>query len=115
MGFRDQDGILHRLEGLDVQSIPDKVKSSGRRLWDGNTCINFAASFLEWLRTVITEDGVWRIQKREKVPVLEVLKLEESGHGDILSENFVQWRTASMPQLTKTNGPQQPEKLVPGK
>ncbi len=103
VGFRDQDGILHRLEELDVQGIPDKVKNSGRRLWDGNTCINFAASFLEWLKTVITEDGVWRIRKREKVPVLEVVKLEESGHGDILSENFVQWRAVSMPQLTKRN------------
>jgi len=46
---------------------------------------------------VITEDGVWRIRKREKVPKLEVYKLEESGHGDILSENFVHWRTCELP------------------
>jgi hypothetical protein len=49
------------------------------------------------LKPVITEDGVWRIRKREKVPMLEVYKLEESGYGDILSENFVRWRTSELP------------------
>jgi hypothetical protein len=47
VGFRTADGILQRLEELDTQSIPDMVKSRGRNLWDGNTCINFAANFLE--------------------------------------------------------------------
>ena len=47
VGFRTADGILERLEELDTQSIPDMVKSRGRNLWDGNTCINFAADFLE--------------------------------------------------------------------
>ena len=46
---------------------------------------------------MITEDGVWRIRKREKVPKVEVYKLEQSGHGDILSENFVRWRTCELP------------------
>jgi hypothetical protein len=50
---------------------------------------------------VITEDGVWRIRKREKVPKLEVYKLEESGHGDILSENFVHWRTYELPRYAE--------------
>ena len=47
VGFRTAEGILVRLEELDTQSIPDMVKSRGRKLWDGNTCINFAANFLE--------------------------------------------------------------------
>ena len=47
VGFRTADGILIRLEELNTQSIPDMVKSHGRNLWDGNTCINFAAHFLE--------------------------------------------------------------------
>jgi hypothetical protein len=50
---------------------------------------------------VIAEDGVWRIRKREKVPKLEVCKLEESGHGDILSENFVRWRTCEFPRYAE--------------
>lgn len=47
IGFRDQDGIVRRLDDLDTASIPSKVKKSGRGTWDGNICINFAASFLE--------------------------------------------------------------------
>jgi hypothetical protein len=47
VGFRDQHGIVHRLEELDTASIPNKVKKLGRGTWDGNICINFAAAFLE--------------------------------------------------------------------
>lgn len=47
VGFRDQEGIVHRLEELDTASIPGKVKKMGRGSWDGNICINFAAAFLE--------------------------------------------------------------------
>jgi RAT1-interacting protein len=64
VGFRTADGILIRLEELNTQSIPDMVKSRGRNLWDGNTCINFAANFLEcmdprqcWGLVLITSQG----------------------------------------------------------
>lgn len=55
VGFRTTDGILVRLEELDTQSIPEMVKSRGRNLWDGNTCINFAANFLECMHTVLCD------------------------------------------------------------
>ncbi|OAL30681.1 hypothetical protein AYO20_08643 [Fonsecaea nubica] len=98
VGYRSQQGTLERLEELNVQNIPDNVKLKGKGLWDGQICINFAASFLEWLKATVTADGVWRIRKREKSPVLEVFKLEESGHGDILSSTFIEWRTHGLPQ-----------------
>lgn len=45
------------------------------------------------LNATFTEDGgVWRIRKREKMPVIEVFKVEERGYGDILSKEFVEWR-----------------------
>jgi RAT1-interacting protein len=47
VGYRSQQGILERLEELDTQTIPEKVRNSGKGLWDGQICINFAASFLE--------------------------------------------------------------------
>lgn len=47
VGFRTANGLLVRLEELETQSIPERVKIQGRRSWDGNVCINFAASFLE--------------------------------------------------------------------
>lgn len=46
VGFRSRDGILQRIEDMDVASIPDTVARRGRQ-WDGNICTNFAASFLE--------------------------------------------------------------------
>jgi len=38
---------------------------------------------------------VWRIRRREKASVIEVFRVEESGHGDILSQEFLQWRNRS--------------------
>jgi len=51
------------------------------------------------LRGVITEEGVWRIRKPGKVPNIEVFKVEETGHGDILSPAFVEWRTQGLAAL----------------
>lgn len=47
VGFRDQQGIVRRLEELETSSLPAKVKKYGKGVWDGNICINFAAAFLE--------------------------------------------------------------------
>ncbi|GKZ33901.1 decapping endonuclease targeting mRNA [Aspergillus brasiliensis] len=95
VGFRDQYGIVHRLEELETAAIPGKVKKLGRATWDGNICINFAATFLEWLKTTIQEEGTWRIRKREKSSLIEVFKVEESGTGDIISPAFSAWRSKS--------------------
>jgi RAT1-interacting protein len=47
VGFRTPDGILKRVEEMDTASIPGTVKRTGKGTWDGNMCINFAASLLE--------------------------------------------------------------------
>lgn len=47
VGYRTPQGILERVEELDTQTIPDKVRLNGKGLWDGQICINFASSFLE--------------------------------------------------------------------
>lgn len=46
------------------------------------------------LKNTITEGGVWRIRKRERSPVIEIFKHEESGCGDILLPEFVEWRNS---------------------
>jgi RAT1-interacting protein len=46
VGFRSQTGMLLRLEEIITQSIPGNVKRRGNS-WDGNTCVNFTAAFLE--------------------------------------------------------------------
>ena len=34
VGFRTKDGILQRLEELDTQAIPERVKNQAKQLWD---------------------------------------------------------------------------------
>lgn len=104
VGYRTQQGILQRLEEMDTQSIPEKVRLQGKHMWNGDVCIAFTASFLQWLRDTITTEGVWRIRKRTNVPTLEVFKVEDSGYGDILSRSFTEWRLDELPQITTKNG-----------
>ncbi|KIV91531.1 hypothetical protein, variant 2 [Exophiala mesophila] len=108
VGYRNHQGLLERVEELDTQAIPEKVRLQGRGLWDGQACINFASSFLEWLKGVVVEEGVWKIRKREKSSVIEVYKAVETGHGDILSAKFVKWRLQGLPQLQQGTQPPQP-------
>jgi len=44
------------------------------------------------LKETIVDDGVWRIRRRERDEKIEVFRIEETGHGDILSDEFVNWR-----------------------
>ncbi|MCJ1470669.1 decapping endonuclease targeting mRNA [Pseudocyphellaria aurata] len=95
VGFRNEHGILQRLEELETTQIPAKVKR-GESVWNGNVCINFTASFLDYLKAIITGEGVWKITRREKSPFIEVVRWKEFGHDDIVSEEFIQWRTSSL-------------------
>ncbi|KAL3427097.1 hla class iii protein dom3z [Phlyctema vagabunda] len=92
VGFRSPDGILKRIEEMDTASIPGTVKRQGKGTWDGNMCINFTSALLDYLKDKIQDDGVWRIRRKEKSPAIEVFKVEETGHGDILSDDFINWR-----------------------
>ncbi|OIW29657.1 Dhp1-interacting protein Din1 [Coniochaeta ligniaria NRRL 30616] len=92
VGFRSRDGRLLKLEELETVNIPDTVKRRGRAGWDGNVCINAASAFLEWLRGVINDEGVWRIRRKPHSPIIEVWKVEETGHGKILTDDFINWR-----------------------
>ncbi|MCJ1256826.1 decapping endonuclease targeting mRNA [Lignoscripta atroalba] len=94
VGFRSKSGILHRIEELETRNIPGMVKrGGGKGTWDGNLCINFTASFLDWLKRTVTSDGVWRIRRKDRSPVIEVFKHEETGYANILSHEFVAWRS----------------------
>ncbi|TVY52089.1 Decapping nuclease RAI1 [Lachnellula cervina] len=92
VGFRTPDGILKRLENISTASIPSTVQRKGNATWDGNMCINFAAGLLDFLKATITEDGVWRIRRKERSSAIEVFRVEEAGHGDIIPDDFLNWR-----------------------
>ena len=57
------------------------------------------------LKATVTGDGVWRIRRKERASIIEVFKLEETGHGDIISDEFINWRIklALSDQGTKGN------------
>ena len=44
------------------------------------------------LKATITTEGVWRIRRQERSPVIEIFRMEETGYGDILSDEFLDWR-----------------------
>jgi RAT1-interacting protein len=104
VGYRSQQGILHRLEEMDTQSIPELVRLQGKNMWNGDVCIAFTSAFLQWLKQTVVTEGVWRIRKRANNPVIEVYKVEETGHGDILSQAFVAWRLNELPTSSVANG-----------
>ncbi|TPX17646.1 uncharacterized protein E0L32_012057 [Thyridium curvatum] len=92
VGFRSREGVLQSLQEIETAEIPAKVQRGGRPSWDGNICINFASAFLDWLRATINDDGVWRIRRRPKSSHIEVFRVEEAGHGEILTDDFINWR-----------------------
>ncbi|KAF4595004.1 protein rai1 [Ophiocordyceps camponoti-floridani] len=93
VGFRTRDGFLSGLDNIDTHRIPDMVNSRPNAQWNADMCVNFAAAFLQWLSTVINDQGVWRISRRPKIPFIVVHRVETTGHGDILSQEFKDWRT----------------------
>ena len=44
------------------------------------------------LSQTITDEGVWRIRRSPQAPMIELFKVEDTGHGRILSDEFKNWR-----------------------
>lgn len=92
VGMRSKQGILQHLEELETQKLPGMVKRRGKATWDGNVCINFTSSFLEWIKANITGEGVWLVRRRKRSAGIEIVRMEETGTGEILSASFLEWR-----------------------
>ncbi|CAK7269001.1 decapping endonuclease targeting mRNA [Sporothrix epigloea] len=110
VGFRSRQGRLVRLEEIATEGIPGTVRQRAQQAqksppWDGDTCINFASAFLSWLReTMAGCDGVWRIRRQASSPEIEVFQVEETGHGNILPDTFLNWRIKLALGDDTTNG-----------
>ncbi|POR39587.1 Uncharacterized protein TPAR_00221 [Tolypocladium paradoxum] len=92
VGFRTRDGVLVNVNEIETHRIPETVNSRPNAKWNADMCVNFAAGFLEWLTRMINDEGVWRISRRPQSPIIEVYKVEGTGHGNILSDEFKNWR-----------------------
>ncbi|KID72892.1 Protein RAI1, partial [Metarhizium brunneum ARSEF 3297] len=92
VGFRTRDGILMDVKDIETHNIPQTVNSRQGARWNADMCVNFAGEFLEFLQSTINDEGVWRIRRHPASPTIEVFKVEETGHGNILSDEFKNWR-----------------------
>lgn len=121
VGFRSRDGILLDVQEIETHKIPETVNARPNPSWNADMCVNFAAEFLECtslpllrsrypdtlefasfeltssfsmtgLTQTINDEGVWRICRQPRSPVIQVYRVEETGHGDILSDAFKDWR-----------------------
>jgi len=70
--------------------IPAQVRERGTTVWDGNVCINFAVKFLEFLREIITEDGVYGIKFVKGGSKVDVFK---KGEKTFLTEEYINWKS----------------------
>lgn len=55
------------------------------------------------LKRVINDDGVWRIRREPRSQQIEIFRVEEAGHGKILTDEFINWRiklSLAQPQST---------------
>jgi RAT1-interacting protein len=102
VGFRSKQGILRAIDVYETGRIPGMVRR-GTACWDGNVCINFAATFLEHLKRTVVGDGVWRVRLVKKSGVIEITKVEDSGETfSIISKEFLEWRKSQEEMSSET-------------
>ena len=61
----------------------------------------------------MTGDGVWRIRRKERSSAIEVFKVEDAGHGDILSDEFINWRIKLAMNRQQPAIPPESEAIIP--
>jgi len=66
-------------------------------MWDGNTCINFTAKFLEFLKDAIPEDGVYQITFPRNGTVISVTKKPDGE--SFLTPEYVKWKQDTRSEL----------------
>lgn len=96
-GFRDDFGYVKAVEDYETKDIPKIVNSRGNK-WNGNECISFYSSLLEWLLSVIPDDEnmAWRLCYTAKDSNLKLYRLDSAQEKHVIStlvlEEFSDWR-----------------------
>lgn len=88
VGFRSPNGHLLKLMEHETQKIPSVVKRQGQGTWDGNTCINFTAAMLDFIKATVQGEGVWRIQRRQKNSFIEAFRVDGIDPNTIVTPAF---------------------------
>ncbi|KAJ2747564.1 decapping endonuclease targeting mRNA [Coemansia sp. BCRC 34301] len=59
VGFRDNSGMLHRVEDFKTQDMPRLVKhnNNSSSMWQANVCMNFADQVLQHIKDCVADEG----------------------------------------------------------
>ena len=57
VGFRDQDGMLRKIESFETLKVPRLIRGREDRLWCASRSILFLENVLQWLRKAVPDDG----------------------------------------------------------
>lgn len=64
---------------------------------------NLAKVRLLGLKSTISSEGIWKIKRKERSSEIEVYRVEEYGHGNVLSDEFLKWRSRDVTSVSSPN------------
>ena len=64
-GFRDDYGILQKVQEYNTHEIAQKSKSD--KGWNRHACLYFTQSLLEWILDNVKDDSVYKLEKSGKL------------------------------------------------
>jgi len=77
VGWRDDAGIVHEVEDINVRSMPRSARG-----WQGNVCANFLLEVLKFLNTNIKDNSLDKVYRLSSFPQDGGLKFETEKNGD---------------------------------
>ncbi|CAH1791571.1 unnamed protein product [Owenia fusiformis] len=97
-GFRDDDGIVHRIQTYKTEDIPKLVKGE-RDMWDAATCFNFCDAFLSHIKRVVTIDDPRRVVLFKWAPRYDITCMwEDTEQYRFLPDWYIDWMNKKMKQ-----------------
>uniref|UniRef100_A0A0B6Y050 Decapping nuclease n=1 Tax=Arion vulgaris TaxID=1028688 RepID=A0A0B6Y050_9EUPU len=98
-GFRDDDGVVRRLQDYPVHEIPNIAKSALLKPWKPSVCFNFLDVFFEFVKSNITTDDercVYMIQWQPHSD-MSCQKLGDDPEFHFLPDWFIKWSDWDQP------------------
>lgn len=112
IGFRTVERdvpMLQHIQTFRTTDIPRLVREEFKGFWRSDVCLGFLGAFLQFLRETVHGDGVWRVSLKAGRPgerrAVTVLKEVERGHGRILTDEWLAWRSAGHAESGRNDQP----------
>lgn len=87
-GFRDDYGVVKKLQSFKTLEIPHLVSQS-HDMWTGNVCLNFTNEMLGWMKSfVVDENVIYMLHWREPFTHVE-LEISRNERDEFLPDWYV--------------------------